>query len=185
MVPGTRPQQKKQKMAQMAAAKQLPLRTPTRLTRQQAAMPSPGGRPPPRERLPLPPKTTSKANPKTNPISRASKLPSPSRLPSTSQPVSAPGGNTEHSTPTPTPTRALFPQLTPTTSVNQSYPIETSPGVQSSRQSNDINDSNDQVDADSEGHTNEGEPVGDLVPGNQYVFPTIIIYIQYLHLWML
>jgi len=185
MVPGTRPQQKKQKMAQMAAAKQLPPRTPTRLTRQQAAMPSPGGRPPPRERLPLPPKTTSKANPKTNPISSASKLPSPSRLPSTSQPVSAPGGNTEHSTPTPTPTRALFPQLTPTTSVNQSYPIETSPGVQSSRQSNDINDSNVQVDADLEGHTNEGEPVGDLVPGNQYAFPTIIIYIQYLHLWML
>ena len=173
MVPGTRPQQKKQKMAQMAAAKQLPPRTPTRLTRQQAAMPSPGGRPPPRERLPLPPKTTSKANPKTNPISSASKLPSPSRLPSTSQPVSAPGGNTEHSTPS------------PTTSVNQSDPIETSPGVQSSRQSNDINDSNVQVDADSEGHTNEGEPVGDLVLGNQYVFPTIIIYIQYLHLWML
>ena len=173
MVPGTCPQQKKQKMAQMAAAKQLPPCMPTRLTRQQAVMPSPGDRPPPRERLPLPPKTTSKANPKTNPISSASKLPSPSRLPSTSQPVSAPGGNTEHSTPT------------PTTSVNQSYPIETSPGVQSSRQSDDINDSNDQVDADSEGHTNEGEPVGDLVPGNQYVFPTIIIYIQYLHLWML
>ncbi|KAG2620304.1 hypothetical protein PVAP13_3NG168482, partial [Panicum virgatum] len=142
----------------------LPPRTPTRLTRQQAAMPLPGDRPPPRERLPLPPKTTSKANPKTNPISSASKLPSPSRLPSTSQTVSAPSGNTEHSTSTPTPTRALFPQLTPTTSVNQSYPIETSPGVQSSRQSNDINHSNDQVDADLEGHTNEGEPVGDLVP---------------------
>ncbi|KAG2571841.1 hypothetical protein PVAP13_7KG121921 [Panicum virgatum] len=151
MVPGTRPQQKKQKMAQMAAAKQLPPRTSTRLTRQHAAMPSPGGRPPPRERLPLPPNTSSKANPKTNPISSASKLPSPSRLPSTSQPVSAPGGNTEHSTPT------------PTTSVNQSDPIETSPGVQSSRQSNDINDSNVQVDADLEGPTNEGEPVGDLV----------------------
>jgi hypothetical protein len=79
----------------------------------------------------------------------------------------------------------VFPQVTPTTSVNQSVPIETSPGVQSSRQSNDINDANDQVDADLEGHTIEGEPVGDFVPGNQYVFPTTIIYIQYLHLWLL
>ncbi|PVH33849.1 hypothetical protein PAHAL_8G078900 [Panicum hallii] len=96
--------------------------------------------------------TASKANPKTSPISNAS------RLPSTSPPISTPSGNTEHSTPSPTPILVVFPQVTPTTSVNQSVPIETSLGVQSSRQSNDINDSNDQVDADSEGHTIEGEP---------------------------
>ncbi|PVH33970.1 hypothetical protein PAHAL_8G111300 [Panicum hallii] len=139
-------------------ANQLPPCTPTRLTRQQATMASPGGRPPPREILRLPAKTASKANPKTNPISSAS------RLPNTSPPISTHSGNTEHNTPTPTPILTVFPQVTPTTSVNQSVPVETSPGVQSSRQSNDINDTNDQVDADSEGHTIEGEPVGDFVP---------------------
>jgi len=73
MVPGTRPQ-KKQKAATMAAANQQELRTPIKLTRQSAAMPSPGGRPPPRIRNPLPPKNTSKANPKPIAISSASQL---------------------------------------------------------------------------------------------------------------
>ena len=72
MVPGTRP--KKQKLATKAAANQEPPRTPTRLTRQSAAMPSLGGRPPPKIRHPLPPKYTSKANPKPPPVSSTSQL---------------------------------------------------------------------------------------------------------------
>ena len=72
MVPGTRP--KKQKLATKAAANQEPPRTPTRLTRQSAAMPLPGGRPPPKIRHPLPPKYTSKANPKPPPVSSTSQL---------------------------------------------------------------------------------------------------------------
>ncbi|ONM17850.1 hypothetical protein ZEAMMB73_Zm00001d003863 [Zea mays] len=69
MVPGTRPHQKKQKAGTMPAANHQPPCTPVRLTRQSAAMPSPGGRPPPKPRHPLPPKTTSKATPKRNVIS--------------------------------------------------------------------------------------------------------------------
>ncbi|KAL5672005.1 hypothetical protein ACJX0J_016311, partial [Zea mays] len=69
MVPGTRPHQKKQKAGTMPAANHQPPRTPVRLTRQSAAMPLPGGRPPPKPRHPLPPKTTSKATPKRNAIS--------------------------------------------------------------------------------------------------------------------
>uniref|UniRef100_A0A804LET2 Zinc finger GRF-type domain-containing protein n=1 Tax=Zea mays TaxID=4577 RepID=A0A804LET2_MAIZE len=69
MVPGTRPHQKKQKAGTMPAANHQPPRTPVRLIRQSAAMPSPGGRPPPKPRHPLPPKTTSKATPKRNAIS--------------------------------------------------------------------------------------------------------------------
>ena len=74
MVPGTRPQQKKQKLASMTAASQQPLRTLGRVTRLQAAMPSLGGRPPPKERHPLPPKNTTKANPKPNAVSSATQL---------------------------------------------------------------------------------------------------------------
>ncbi|XP_066354476.1 verprolin-like [Miscanthus floridulus] len=74
MVPGTRPQQKKQKVATMVAANQQPPCTPTRITRQSADMPSPVGRPPPRPRHPLPPKNTLKANPKPNAISSSSQL---------------------------------------------------------------------------------------------------------------
>ncbi|XP_020398945.1 uncharacterized protein [Zea mays] len=69
MVPGTRPHQKKQKAGTMPAANHQPPCTPVRLTRQSAAMPLPGGRPPPKPRHPLPPKTTSKATPKRNAIS--------------------------------------------------------------------------------------------------------------------
>ncbi|KAL5664391.1 hypothetical protein ACJX0J_024499, partial [Zea mays] len=69
MVPGTCPHQKKQKAGTMPAANQQPPRTPVRLTRQSAVMPSPGGCPPPKPRHPLPPKTTSKATPKRNAIS--------------------------------------------------------------------------------------------------------------------
>ena len=259
MVPGTRP--KKQKLATKAAANQEPPRTPTRLTRQSAAMPSPGGRPPPKIRHPLPPKYTSKANPKPPPVSSTSQLqaqlttsssqtnqttstvpthpiitrtgpamssplpnivPSPRKFtrqtaakpmaganpayhPSVStatlshQPTpndaamsmagvamssplpnivpSPPRQTAARSTPSPNPS-TLSREPTPTTSVNQV--LETSPGAQSSRQSNDLNESVEQFGAaTSEGHIDEGERVGDLVPGKQYVLPNIIFSIQY------
>jgi len=205
MVPKTRPQ-KKQKAATMAAANQQELRTPIKLTRQSAAMPSPRGRPPPRIRNPLPPKNTSKANPKPIAISSASQLqghltpntsnttettstmpsnptkttnspamsaplqktvPSPLRF--TSLAMSSPGANPKH-TPRPTITMSQSRQMTPATSINQPIPTDTSPGGQSSRQSNDINESAEQFDAaNSEGNTCEGEQSDDLVPGKQYI----------------
>ncbi|PVH32190.1 hypothetical protein PAHAL_9G342000 [Panicum hallii] len=110
-------------------ANQLPPCTPTRLTRQQAAMASPGGRPPPKDANQLPPCT-------------------PTRLTRQQAAMASPGGR-----PPPKDANQL-PPCTPTRLTRQ----------QSSRQSNDINDANDQVDADSEGHTIEGEPVGDFVP---------------------
>jgi len=59
--------------------------------------------------------------------------------------------------------------------------MDNSPGGQSSRQSNDINESAEQFDAANlEGHTTEGEPVHDLVSGKQYMFPSISFSIQYL-----
>ncbi|CAD6221332.1 unnamed protein product [Miscanthus lutarioriparius] len=234
MVPGTRPQ-KKQKAATMAAANQQELRTPIKLTRQSAAMPSPGGRPPPRIRNPLLPKNTSKANPKPIAISSASQLqghltpntsnttettstvpsnptkttnspamsaplqktvPSPLRF--TSLAMSSPGANPEHTRtspamsmpaakPMPSPPRftrqsaamsspGANPKhtprptitMTPATSINQPIPTDTSPGGQSSRQSNDINELAEQFDAaNSEGNTCEGEPSDDLVLARQ------------------
>ncbi|CAD6258361.1 unnamed protein product [Miscanthus lutarioriparius] len=240
MVPGTRPQ-KKQKAAIMAAANQQELRTPIKLTRQSAAMPSPRGRPPPRIRNPLPPKNTSKAKPKPIAISSASQLqghltpntsnttettstvpsnptkttnspamsaplqktvpsplrftslamsspganpehtrtspamsmpavkpmPSPPRFTRQSAAMSSPGANPKH-TPRPTITMSQSRQMTPATSINQPIPTDTSPGGQSSRQSNDINESAEQFDAaNSEGNTCEGEPSDDLVPMRQ------------------
>lgn len=204
----------------MAAANKPPC-TPVRFTRQTAAMPSPGGRPPPKERLSLPPKNNSKANPKPKAMSSAIQLqsqlnisgsettntepttttsppfsapvansvPSPTKYtrksaamsspganpmlnPSTvyipSAAMSAPAPNIEHTTARPTPPSQ---QPTPTASVNQVGHADTSPGGLSSRQSNDITDLPDQLDAaTSEGHTTEGEPAGDLVPSNQNVF---------------
>jgi len=100
--------------------------------------------------------------------------------------VSSPLPNTVPSPPRQTAARSmpspnpgtLSREPTPTTSVNQV--LETSPGAQSSRQSNDLNESVEQFGAaTSEGHTDEGERVGDLVPGKQYVFPNIIFSIQY------
>jgi hypothetical protein len=96
-----------------------------------------------------------------------------SRLPNTIPPISTPRANAEH---TSAPTRALFTEQTPATSINQPVNKDTSPGVQSSRQSNDINDSTEQFDvAYSEDHSNEGEPDDDLVPGNQLVS---IVYVH-------
>jgi len=90
---------------------------------------------------------------------------------------SPPRQTTARSTPSPNP-GTLSREPTPTTSVNQV--LETSLGAQSSRQSNDLNESVEQFGAATlEGHTNEGERVGDLVPGKQYVFPNIIFSIQY------
>jgi len=258
MVPGTRPQ-KKQKAATMAAANQQELRTPIKLTRQSAAMPSPGGRPPPRIRNPLPPKNTSKANPKPIAISSASQLqghltpntsnttettstvpsnptkttnspamsaplqktvpsplrftslamsspganpehtrtspamsmpavkpmPSPPRFTRQSAAMSSPGANPKH-TPRPTITMSQSRQMTPATSINQPIPTDTSPGGQSSRQSNDINESAEQFDAaNSEGNTCEGEPSDDLVPGKQYILPSICFSNHYLQLLLL
>ena len=181
MVPGTRPQ-KKQKAATMAAANQQELRTPIKLTRQSAAMPSPRGRPPPRIRNPLPPKNTSKANPKPIAISSASQLQghlTPNTMPS------LPGANPEH-TPRPTITMSQSRQMTPATSINQPIPTDTSPGGQSSRQSNDINESAEQFDAANlEGNTCEGEPSDDLVPGKQYILPSICFSNHYLQLLLL
>jgi hypothetical protein len=69
-----------------------------------------------------------------------------------------PGANPEHISPRPSTTMSLQP--TPTTSVNQTGHVDHSPGGQSSRQSNEINESAEQFDAaTSEGHTNEGEPM--------------------------
>lgn len=210
MVPGTRPRQKKQKAATMAPANQQPPRTPIRFTRQSAAMPSPGGRPPPRQRLPLPPKNNSKAKPKPNAISSASQqqghlntsgsqttqttntVPTTPIITMTSPAISAPvpitmllpGANTARSTPRPT--LGLSQQPTPTSSVNKTVGVDTSPGGQSSRQSNDISDSGGQSEAAiSEGHTDEGEPDGDSVPGKQYVFTSIIFSMQYIDLLIL
>ena len=77
-------------------------------------------------------------------------------------------------------------QPTPTTSVNQAVPTDTSPGGQSSRQSNDINESAEQFDAANlEGHTYEGEPRDDLVPSKQYEFLSICFSIHYLQLLLL
>ena len=90
---------------------------------------------------------------------------------------SPPRQTASRSTPSPNP-GTLSREPTPTTSVNQV--LETSPGAQISRQSNDLNESVEQFGAaTSEGHTDEGERVGDLVPGKQYVFPNIIFSIQY------
>ena len=258
MVPKTRPQ-KKQKAAIMAAANQQELRTPIKLTRQSAAMPSPRGRPPPRIRNPLPPKNTSKAKPKPIAISSASQLqghltpntsnttettstvpsnptkttnsptmsaplqktvpsplrftspamslpganpehtrtspamsmpaakpmPSPPRFTRQSAAMSSPGANPEH-TPRPTITMSQSRQMTPATSINQPIPTDTSPGGQSSRQSNDINESAEQFDAaNSEGNTCEGEPSDDLVPGKQYILPSICFSNHYLQLLLL
>ena len=98
--------------------------------------------------------------------------------------MSLPGANTEHSIPRATAT--LSQQPTPTTSVNQAVPADTSPGGQSSRQSNDINESAEQFDAaNSEGHTYEGEPRDDLVLGKQYEFLRICFSIHYLQLLLL
>jgi len=282
MVPGTRP--KKQKVATMAATNQKPPRTPTRVTRQSVNMPSPGGRPPPRIRHPLPPKSTSKANPKPAPVPSTSQLqghnttnssqttqttsavphptitrtgpamssplpntvasprkytkqaaarpilganpdcyPSPSKYTKQTAAMSMPmpGANPEYnpslstttlshqpttkgtttaamssplpdtvpsppenarqtaamSMPSPNPA-SLSSRPTPATSVNQV--LETSPGGQSSRQSNDLNESIEQFEAAmSEGQPDEGEQVSDLVPGKQYVFHSIIFSIQY------
>ncbi|CAD6258478.1 unnamed protein product [Miscanthus lutarioriparius] len=80
--------------------------------------------------------------------------------------MSSPSANTEHSTLRATSTQSQQP--TPTTSVNQAVPADTSPGGQSSRQSNDINESAEQFDAANlEGHTYEGEPRDDLVLGKK------------------
>lgn len=65
-------------------------------------------------------------------------------------------------------------------------PTDNSPGGQSSRQSNDINVSVDQVDAaTSEGHTTEGEPADHSAGGKQYGFHSFSSYIQYLELVLL
>ncbi|XP_002489216.2 uncharacterized protein LOC8155611 [Sorghum bicolor] len=204
MVPGTRLVQKKLKVGTAAASKKAPW-TPTRLTRQQAAM-SPGRRPPPRQRMPLLPKnpakgstqaksqhptssslTTNTANkapaplvnptapaPPVNPTapappviptpSPAISAPIPTAIPSMSAPIpnreasihkftkatvakSVPGANPMCTPSTPRPTAALSRHPTPATSVTQEVPIDTSPGVQSSRQSNDINVLADPFDA--------------------------------------
>jgi hypothetical protein len=79
---------------------------------------------------------------------------------------------------------ANLPQPTPTNSVNQTDPTDTSPGGRSSRQSNDINELPEQFDAsNSEGHTAE-EPSDELDPG-KHVFLSIIFSIQYLQLLLL
>jgi hypothetical protein len=121
----------------------------------------------------LPPKNTTKANPKPNAISSASQQQGH---------LNISGSQTTQTRPT----LALFQQPTPTTSVNQTVGADTSSGGQSSRQSNDINESAEQFEAaTSEGHTNEGESDGDLVAGKQYVFPSIILSMQYLDLLIL
>ena len=224
MVPGARPKQKAQKGASMA---QQPPRTPIRITRQSAAMPSPGGRPPPKQRQPLPPKNISKPSPKRKAVASATQLqgnqattgsqttettltlpttpnttspalsaplpntqPSPTKYTKLTAARSTPGANpfyflprvppptttsanqsvsanttsANQSVPTPTPTTTH--DLATTTSGNQSLRAETSPGARSSRQSNDINESADLLEAaNSEGHTNDVEPDEDLVQG--------------------
>ena len=89
--------------------------------------------------------------------------------------------------PSPTrPTANLSQQPTATNSVNRTVPADNSLGGQSSRQSNDINESAEQFDASNlEGHTTEGELVHDSVLGKQYVFPSISFSIQYLQLLLL
>nr|CAZ96157.1 conserved hypothetical protein [Saccharum hybrid cultivar R570] len=183
MVPGTRPQQKKQKAATTVAASQQPPRTPIRLTRQSAVMPSPGGRPPPKQRQPLPPKNPLRANPKPQAASSASQL--QPHL-STSGNLTTNTTNTVPTTPkntmqnpmcTPTPNAALSWHPTPTTSVTQPAPNDTSPCAQSSRQSNDINETANHFDAansedhfdaaNSEGHMTEGDADAELVLGNK------------------
>jgi len=81
-------------------------------------------------------------------------------------------------TPSPRPTGTLSQQPTPTTSVNQVGATDTSPGGLSSRQSNDINESAEQLDpqldaADFEVQTDDPEQVDASVPGNEYKFPSI------------
>jgi hypothetical protein len=80
----------------------------------------------------------------------------------TPTPTAMPGANTEHTTPNLTPNHALFPP--------KMSPIVTSLlGVQISRQSNDLNESNDQGDGNATVDTSGGQPIGGLVQGNQHV----------------
>ena len=98
--------------------------------------------------------------------------------------MSSPGANR-----VPSPTRLtanLSQQPTPTNSVNRTVPVDNSLGGQSSRQSNDINESAKQFDvANLEDNTTEGELVHDSVLDKQYVFPSISFSIQYLQLLLL
>jgi hypothetical protein len=230
MVPGTRPAKKK-KAGAFAALTNQP-QTPSRMTRSQALMPSSAGRPPPRERLPLPTKNNSKPIPKPTAIRSATQLQAqlsasdsqtrttettstvPSNLqntrliPTMSAPITStmPSPNLTNasaacSEPVANPvisassvpratsghTTTLAREPTPTISVTQPALNDTSPGGQSSRQSNDINEFADQVDAaNSEGHNTEGQQDDtDLVPGEhivQALFPATHIYSGYCYM---
>ncbi|CAD6269983.1 unnamed protein product [Miscanthus lutarioriparius] len=86
-------------------------------------------------------------------------LRSPPRGNQISSAMFQPIANSDHTTPTQTR------QPTRTTSVTQPVPIDTSPGARSSRQSNEINESSEQLDAaNSEGHVEQGEGQTGLVP---------------------
>ena len=89
-------------------------------------------------------------------------LRSPPRGNQISSAMSQPIANGDHTTPKQTQ------QPTRTTSVTQPVPTDTSPGARSSRQSNEINESGEQLDAaNSEGHVEQGEGQTGLVPGKQ------------------
>jgi hypothetical protein len=81
---------------------------------------------------------------------------------------------------TPRPTAALSRHPTPATSVTQEVPIDTSPGVQSSRQSNDINVVADTFDATTTEDNVHEEQACDLDQGKQYGFPIMLSSITYL-----
>ncbi|XP_066396887.1 uncharacterized protein [Miscanthus floridulus] len=87
-------------------------------------------------------------------------LRSPPRGNQISSAMSQPVTNSDHTTP-PTQTQ----QPTRTTSVTQPVPTDASPGARSSRQSNEINESDEQLDAaNSKGYVEQGEGQTGLVP---------------------
>jgi len=178
-------------------------------------MPSPGGRAPPKETHPLPPKNPAKPNPKPRAISSAAQMqlnltnsgslttnttnteptttknttqmqtmsaPMPTAQKYTKAPAakSTPGANPHY---TPRSSATLCEHPTPTHSATRVAPNDTSPGVHSSRQSNDINECTETFDAEnSEGHMTEAEADDSLVPGKhifQQIFPTLHICICY------
>ena len=214
MVPGTHPQPKKQKAAANQEPPRTPRFTRQSVAKLSPGANPHAVHPPPRPRGNMHTKknlapslnkndipnsshpTTSATNttstmPSTPNVTRANttnSMPAPNivRSPRLTRLSAAMTTRSSFTVPPTRPTANLSEEPTPTNSVHLAVPNDNSPGGQSSRQSNDINVSVDQVDAaTSEGHTTEGEPADHSAGGKQYRFHSFSSYIQYLELVLL
>ena len=82
--------------------------------------------------------------------------------------------------PNPTNSVNTMPTTTSPRRLTRSTAANNSPGEQSSRQSNEINEPSQHFDVgnSSEAQTNEGEQEEDLVPGTPYFLASIVFSIQ-------